>query len=142
MRVGETIQSSQKGMFNHPPDRATERIVTMFATASATASSRTAARNLSAASLTLLLATAHAWAVTPAAGEVSAVDTPPTATLQSTVLVKQGRPAQPFGPDAAHRVNGELPPAVQMATPDGADARAVGRMALRAGTLQVGDASL
>ena len=140
MRVGETIQSSHNGMFNHPPDRATERIVTMFASAST--SSRIAARNLSAASLTLLLATANAWAVTPAAGEFSAVDTSRVAASQMTTASTQGRPAQPLGPDAAHRVNGELPPAVHVATPDAADVRAVGRVALRARTLQVGDASL
>ena len=112
----------------------------MFTTASA--SSRTAARNLSAASLTLLLATANAWAVTPAAGEFSAVDTSRGAASQTTTASTQGRPTQPLGPDAAHRVNGELLPAVQVATPDAADARAVGRLALRARTLQVGDASL
>lgn len=140
MRVGETIQSSRNGMFNHPPDRATERIVTMFASAST--SSRIAVRNLSAASLTLLLATANAWAVTPAAGEFSALDTSRVAASKLTTASTQGRQTQPLGPDAAHRVNGELPPAAKVATPDAADARAVGRMALRARTLQVGDASL
>lgn len=139
MGVGETIQSSRNGMFNQLPDGATERIVIMFATAS---SSRTAVRYVSTVTLALLAVTANAWAASPAAGEFSAADTIPAVTAQVSKVSALRRTTQLLGADAAHRVNGELPPAVQMATPDSADARAAGRVALRARTLQVGDASL
>ncbi|GAB4089149.1 hypothetical protein [Hydrogenophaga soli] len=78
-------------------------------------------RAASLASLTLLMTTASAWAA------------PADPVLHSPRVA---------GADAAHRVNGEIPPEVPVQDLRRADIRAQGREALLKRTLAVGDLSL
>lgn len=106
---------------------------------SSTSTRTVALRAASVASFTLLMTTASAWAA-PAAGEFSAADAMPVVQAASgTTVLNSTRVA---GADAAHRVNGEIPPTVQVQSTPSADIRAQGRAALVNRTLQVGDAQL
>lgn len=96
-------------------------------------------RAASLASLTLLMTTASAWAA-PAAGEFSAIDETPAVQAAPADTVRHS--PRVIGADAAHRVNGEIPPEVPVQDLRRADIRAQGREALLKRTLAVGDLPL